>query len=214
MHRNAYISPGAESVIHRLPAGLKFAVTICLVVAISLTPIDRAALLIIPTAMLLVAMIISRVPTVAFLKRLLLREPFVLGGALMALFTPAPRGGPELFGFLMLRCTLGLATLILFSAITPFNDMLLLFRRLRVPQLLVTTLALMHRYLFVLGEESARMKRARASRTFVPARGLAWRTGSTIVAQLFLRASMRADRIYAAMCARGWGATEPLKSRS
>jgi cobalt/nickel transport system permease protein len=214
MHRNACISPKAESVIHRLPAGLKFAVTICLVVAISLTPIGRAALLLIPAAMLLGAMIISRVPPGPFIKRLLLLEPFVLGVALMALFTPAPRGGPELFGFLMLRCTLGLAAMLLFSAVTPFNDMLLLFRRLRVPQLLVTTLALMHRYLFVLGEESARMKRARASRTFKRGRSLAWRAGSTIVAQLFLRASMRADRIYAAMCARGWGAIERSKSRS
>jgi cobalt/nickel transport system permease protein len=69
-------------------------------------------------------------------------------------------------------------------------------------------LALMHRYLFVLADESARMRRARQSRTFSPRKGLRWHTASTIVAQLFLRASDRADRIYDAMRARGWNADE------
>ena len=64
----------------------------------------------------------------------------------------------------------------------------------------------MHRYLFVLADESARMRRARASRTFTAGRRFRWHTLSTIIAQLFLRASDRADRIYNAMQARGWDA--------
>jgi cobalt/nickel transport system permease protein len=62
----------------------------------------------------------------------------------------------------------------------------------------------MHRYLFVLVDEGERMRRARASRTFVRRRGHQWQTLATIVGQLFVRASERAERIYAAMCARGW----------
>jgi cobalt/nickel transport system permease protein len=137
---------------------------------------------------------------------MLLLEPLVLGVALMALLTPPPQRGWPLFGFLVARSTLALLALLLFSATTPFTDMLALFRRLRVPFLLVTTLALMHRYLFVLADESARMRRARQSRTFTKRRTFQWTTASTIVAQLFLRASTRADRIYDAMSARGWGA--------
>jgi cobalt/nickel transport system permease protein len=97
--------------------------------------------------------------------------------------------------------------------------MLTVLRRLRVPPLLVTTLALMHRYLFVLVEESERMRRARASRTFRhsghpgpskrsglwgPGRRIHWHVLGSVVGQLFLRASERAERIYDAMCARGW----------
>jgi cobalt/nickel transport system permease protein len=66
----------------------------------------------------------------------------------------------------------------------------------------------MHRYLFVLAEESARMRRARQSRTFTPRRRLHWQTLSSIIAQLFLRATDRADRIYDAMRSRGWNAGE------
>jgi cobalt/nickel transport system permease protein len=73
-----------------------------------------------------------------------------------------------------------------------------------VPGLLVTTLALMHRYLFVLANEMERMRRARLSRTFTRRRRVRWQTLATVVGQLFVRASERAERIYDAMCARGW----------
>src|SRR5581483_4777434 len=60
------------------------------------------------------------------------------------------------------------------------------------------------RYLFVLLDESERMRRARLSRTFTRNRKFQWRAMSTVVGQLFVRASERAERIYDAMCARGW----------
>jgi energy-coupling factor transporter transmembrane protein EcfT len=48
------------------------------------------------------------------------------------------------------------------------------------------------------------MQRARASRTYSRKRRLAWHTLTTIVGQLFIRSTERAERIYLAMCARGW----------
>jgi cobalt/nickel transport system permease protein len=77
-------------------------------------------------------------------------------------------------------------------------------RRLRLPKLLVTTLALMYRYLFLLTDEAQRMQRARAARTFRVDRARSWRAAATMVAQLFVRSTERAERIYAAMLARGW----------
>ncbi len=63
---------------------------------------------------------------------------------------------------------------------------------------------LMHRYLFVLGHEAHRMNRARACRTFRNTRRFQWQSLSTVIGQLFIRSADRADRVYAAMCARGW----------
>jgi energy-coupling factor transporter transmembrane protein EcfT len=42
------------------------------------------------------------------------------------------------------------------------------------------------------------------SRTFTRRRRVRWQTLATVVGQLFVRASERAERIYDAMCARGW----------
>jgi cobalt/nickel transport system permease protein len=128
-------------------------------------------------------------------------ELFVVGVALMALLQP---NGLRLMGVLVFRCTLCLLTMLLLSSTTPFSEIVRILRAARVPALLTTTLTLMYRYLFVLTDEAQRMKRARMSRSFLPDRSRQWRTLGTIISQLFIRASERAERIYSAMCARGW----------
>lgn len=189
-----------DSPIHRLPAGLKLAGTIGLLLAIVLPPrahwIHAAA-----GAVLLAALSISRIPPAFALRRILFLEPFILGVAVLALFQP---GGPVLFASLILKGTLCLLAMVLLSNTTPFSKILGVLRAIRVPGLLITTLALMYRYLFVLMDESQRMQRARRSRTFSAGRTRNWRSLSTVIGQLFVRASERAERIYAAMCARGW----------
>jgi cobalt/nickel transport system permease protein len=112
--------------------------------------------------------------------------------------------GLKLFLLLLARCTICLFTMTLLSQTTPFADILHILRKIHVPALLITTLTLMHRYLFVLADESARMRRARNCRTFTPQKKFAWKTLSTVIIQLFLRATERAQRIYDAMRARGW----------
>ena len=82
--------------------------------------------------------------------------------------------------------------------------MLEALRKVRVPSLLITVLALMYRYLFVLADEAERLRRARRSRTFVGPRRWEWQSLSTVMAQLFIRSLERAERVYAAMCSRGW----------
>ena len=62
----------------------------------------------------------------------------------------------------------------------------------------------MYRYLFVLIDEAERMQRARRSRTFTSERSHVWKSLAALVGQLFVRSTERAERIYAAMCARGW----------
>jgi len=134
-------------------------------------------------------------------RRVLLLEPLVLGVSGLMLFQP---GGGRLFALVMLKANLCLLTTILLSNTTPFPDVVRVLRRWRAPWLFVTTLTLMHRYLFVLRDEAERMRRARVSRTFTRGRRFQWLALSSVLGQLFVRASERAERIYSAMCARGW----------
>ncbi|MBI4580545.1 MAG: cobalt ECF transporter T component CbiQ [Planctomycetes bacterium] len=187
--------------IHRLPAGAKLAAAAALVMLVLLLPATNPFTLLFPAAFLVAVAALSRIPPAFLLRRLILLEPFVLGVALLALFQP---GGWRLMLLLIARCTLCLLAMILLSNTTPFAELLRVLKSLHVPGLLISTLALMYRYLFVLLDEGQRMKRARASRTFAPKRRREWRTLATVVSQLFVRASERAERVYAAMCARGW----------
>jgi len=191
----------SNSSIHRLPAWGKLTAALVLIVLIIVCPQDRWLLLAVPTAVLVAVAGLSRVPPMFLLKRLLFLELFVLGVAVMALLGP---GGWRMMLILVVRCTLCLLTMILLSNTTPFAELLRVLQRVRVPALMITTLALMYRYLFVLVDEAQRMKRARTSRTFTAGRSWQWRTLATIISQLFVRASERAERVYAAMCARGW----------
>ncbi|MFZ1055210.1 MAG: CbiQ family ECF transporter T component [Opitutaceae bacterium] len=174
--------------------------SLALIVAITLTPGTRPVWFAAEAALLLAGMALARVSAAAVARRLLILSPFVAGAAFAAAFGA---GGTD-WRILALRSGLCLVTVILLSQTTSFSELLGFFRAAHVPSLLITTLALMHRYIFVLAEESARMGRARASRTFNRSRPFAWVAAASVVGQLFIRASERAERVYDAMCARGW----------
>lgn len=187
--------------MHRLPAGLKLGVALVIIVGTVLMPVQGHAWFIGVASLLVLTTLLSRLPLLFVLKRLLVLSPFVLGVVVVNAFQPAGRAN---WLGVAVKSGLCLLTVILVSNTTPFSQILRVLKSIRVPALLITTIALMHRYLFVLMDEAERMRRARASRTFTHGRRFHWRTLATVVGQLFIRASERAERIYDAMCARGW----------
>ena len=186
--------------MHRAPPAAKVLGLVAFVTVVALSP-PRFGLYAAVATLLLVVAGLSRVPPGFLLRKLLLLEPFVLGIVFMTLFQP---DGPHRFAVALTRSTLCLFASVLLAATTPFSDFLAVLRGWRLPPLMVTTIALAYRYLFVLADEALRMGRARDARTFAPSRASKWRTLSTVIAQLFVRSTDRAERIHAAMCARGW----------
>lgn len=166
-----------------------------------LLPRRPDVLYLIPAAALLVLWPLCRMPLAYALRRLLVAEFFILGIALMAVVAPA---AAPIFLSTLLKSNLCVFTMLLLTWTTPFQDVLQELRAWHFPSVMLTTLALMYRYLPVLAEESRRMGRARASRTFSRRRSAAWQNLSLIIGRLFVRSADRAERIYLAMCARGW----------
>ena len=190
-----------ESWLERQPAGPKFAAMLVLVLGTAVLPVAwwwwHAAV----AGVLLLALAAGRVSVVKLLVRLLWFAPFVAGAAFAA--SRSGGAGPG-WGAVALRGGLCLATAVVFGAVPPLAALPAVLRRAGMPVLLVSTLALMQRYLFVLADEAQRMQRARASRTLAAPRRFAWAMPGEVVGRLFVRASERAERIYLAMCARGW----------
>lgn len=189
------------SPVHRLPAVAKMALVVAVVCTVVLLPRGAWMAYAICAAALVVVAALSRVPARHLAGRLLLLEPFVLGVAALSALQP---GGGAIFAAMLVRSTLCLFVMVLLASTTRFTDLLVALWRLRVPALLVTSLALMYRYLSLLVDETGRLQRARRSRTFEGGRAFAWRSSATVAAHLFVRTSERAERIYDAMCARGW----------
>jgi cobalt/nickel transport system permease protein len=190
-----------DSPLHRVSAGYKAAIAMLLLSLIAVLPPSTFWW---PSAIgvvLATALAASRVPVAFVAKRLLLLEPFVLAVGGLALLQ---HDGTERFLWITIRSTLSLVAVILLSSTTPFHELLAVLRRLRVPAVLVSTLTMMYRYLFILSDELQRKSRARQSRSFTARRSRGWRLPASALGQLFLRSMDRADRIYQAMTARGW----------
>lgn len=196
-HRHARL----DTIIHRTPAELKLSGGLLMIALTVLIPTTIPGWFAFAFAFLALIFVLSRIPLLFLVKRLMLLAPFVLGVVALNAFRPEHRAD---WPWLMARSAICLFTVILVSNTTPFSEMLRVLSRIRVPGLLVITMALMHRYLFVLVEEAQRMNRARASRTFLVQQRWQWPVLATVAGQLFIRASERAERIYAAMCARGF----------
>jgi cobalt/nickel transport system permease protein len=135
------------------------------------------------------------------IRRLLVAEVFIIGIALLSLVRPA---ATPIFLSALLKSNLCVLAMLLLIWTTPFQEILHELRAWHLPSVMLTTLALMYRYLPVLGEETRRMSRARASRSFSTRRRLTWQNLGLVLSQLFIRSADRAERIYLAMCARGW----------
>jgi cobalt/nickel transport system permease protein len=187
--------------ISRLPAGFKLALALGLIIGTVLMPPQIYGWFIAVSLLLILAIFCAGLSWVYLLKRLLWLSPFVLVVAVTNMFQSVTRIPWQAVA---LKSGLSLVTIIVLVNTTSFSAILRTLQAVRVPGLLVTTMVLMQRYLFVLSDEAMRMRRARASRTFSQGRRFQWKVLASVVGQLFIRASDRAERIYDAMCARGW----------
>lgn len=192
---------GARGALTGLPARVKLFAVVILVVGIVLLPRRPTPLYLVPALLLLASWFFTRMPVWYALRRLLMAEFFIVAIISLSLLNPAT--APVALSALI-KSNLCFLAMLLLTWTTPFHELLNELRQWRVPTVMLTTLALMYRYLPVLGEESRRMQRARASRTYSRGQRLAWSSVTTIIGQLFVRTAERAERIYLAMCARGW----------
>jgi cobalt/nickel transport system permease protein len=206
-----------DSFAHRRDARLKLMLALAAVVApVSVPPawsVDVAGFAFKPAWATVAAIALSTVviyvasglPIGYLLRRVAGFSVFAL---LLTLPVPLARGweaGLEPAALLLARSLTAFAVMTTLVCTTPAPALLAAMQRLRVPSLLVSIASFMYRYLFVLAGELEKMKRAKLARTFRADRRGDWKLLPRFIAVLFARAFERAERVYAAMCARGWG---------
>jgi len=217
-----------DSLIHLLDPRVKFVLALAFILTCALTPAGAWPIYVLLFATILAIEILSTLGVGYVLKRAVLAFPFVLSALPIIFTTPGAVwlelgiGSWELtislpglvrFLSIALKSWLSVQAAIVLAASTPFPELLVAMRAVRIPRLLVAIFGLMWRYLFVLADEALRLKRARAARSGrsgqpgIKAGGdLAWRARVTggMAGNLFLRAFERSDRIYLAMVSRGY----------
>lgn len=151
-------------------------------------------------------------PVAPILKRILLIEPFIIGiGILNPLFDhqvmvvggiTMSRGWVTFFS-IFIKCGLTVTAALLLIATTGMDKLAAALRILKIPRLFVLQLLLTYRYISVLMEEVARMLTAYSLRA-PGQKGIHRGVWGSLAGQLILRTYERAQRVYQAMCLRGF----------
>src|SRR5512138_2649184 len=142
--------PKPGNVLRRITPRVKLAATLLVVTGTVLLPRRSDMLYWIPTALLACAWAISGAPVMHVARRMLIAQLFIVSVGLLSLFTPSAL--PALVGTLV-KSNLCVFAMVLLTWTTPFEQLLQEMRRWRLPPVMLTTLALMYRYLPVLTEE-------------------------------------------------------------
>lgn len=217
-----------NSPIHRLDPRVKLVLALAFILTASLTPPAAWPTYILLFSIVLSLEVLSELGVVYVLKRAALAFPFMMaalpliftiqGTPLFALevgpWTLTPSlAGLERFASIAFKSWVSVQATIILAASTPFPDLLVAMRAIKVPRLLVAIFGLLWRYLFVLADEALRLTRARAARSgqsnlpgLKTGGSIFWRARVTggMAGSLFLRAIERSDRIYMAMVSRGY----------
>lgn len=216
----------AESPIHSLAPNVKVVITILFILSNALLPDGHWFGFGISWLAILLLNIAAQLGWGFTLKRSFIALPFALA-AITAIFAlpgetlasfkflfwhlVATDIGLLRFFSIVVRSWLSVQVAILLVTTTQFPDLIHALEHLRLPRMLVTVIAFLYRYIFVLSDEVLRLLRARQARsaTLPDQRGggnLFWRAriAGNMVGQLFLRSYERSDRIYNAMLARGY----------
>jgi len=198
----------SKSICHRLPPRLKLLLSVgAIAVGMAIPPAHwpaHGALL----CVLFAALSLARIPFGFVARRL---AGFLVLALMFAVSVPLSQGfrsGGEIGAGIVLRGTESFLSGLWLVNVIPFDQLLATLRRIGMPAILLAILAFMYRFLFVLWDELDTMRAARRARSF-DGRGMLfrWRTAAQMIGMLLIRALGRSERVYGAMCARGWDGT-------
>jgi cobalt/nickel transport system permease protein len=156
---------------------------------------------------------VGRIPAAVVLRKLLVAAPFAVA---VGLFNPfldaapmgevagfAVTGGWLSFASILLRFALTVSAALVLVACTGMDRLCAGLARLGLPRVFVVQLLFLHRYLFAIADEGARMLRGLELRAAGRPK-LRLRVYGSLVGHLLVRSMARAERVYQAMLARGF----------
>lgn len=209
-----------RSLIHQIEPRIKIIVFFTYILCVVLTSPRQTAQFLAYFVLIFAVAIISCVSLFYILKHSLIIIPFA---ALTAIFIPFFKEGKIAGSYnlgifeltltynglwilwgVLIKSWLSVLAMIILSSTTKFADLLKGAEKLYIPRIFLMMLSFMYRYIFVLIGEAMRMRRAWESRYFGGRIIAQVKVFANFIAMLFIRAFERGERVYIAMCSRGF----------
>ena len=194
-----------DSPLHRRDARGKILSVLLFLVAVSSTP-PSSPVAFVPASFLVVfGLVVSGLPILELLSRACVIVPF---STFFGFVSWLENGNALFAGALVARSYVSALAVVLLMGVTPLPELFGGLRGLGVPAVLVMVLQSLVRYLHVIVDHGARMRRAALCRDagVIPRRNRQslWRRASGALAVLFGRSYARAEGVHRAMVARGF----------
>lgn len=197
------IYAGLDTPLHRLDAKIKTIFLITFLLLIILSPIRWIMLFLIYGLATIALIYFSRVPMKFIFKRIFEIMPFIVIITFSSLFRER---GYLLFLNCMVKATLAMLLILVISSTTRFVHLLKALEQLKMPKLFIHLLSFMYRYSFLLEDQFLRTRRSYESRNINGKNNFKKvKILSNILGTVFIHTYERAERVYLAMCARGYG---------
>lgn len=202
-----------DSPAHRLDARAKAVATLAFIVVVMSFPRREVSALVPFLLYPVVLTSVSRIPIGEIFRKMLVASPFaVFVGMFNPLLDRQPAavvgtivisGGWLSFASILLRFVLTVWAALALVGCTGIYRLVAGLERLGLPRVFAVQLLFLYRYLFVIADEGARMKRGVDARAGGK-KALTLRVYGSLIGHLLLRSMDRAERVHRAMLARGY----------
>lgn len=202
--KHAFIDTYADldTPVHRLEPRVKVVGAVVFLFTIILTPITCKVYFLFYALAVFFLIHLSKIPPYFIFKRLANIFPFIIIVSVSMLFR---RHGYVLFIGCLIKSGLATLLMLLISSTTKFSQLLDALKRLGMPVLFISLFSFMYRYSFLLEDQILRSMRAYESRSTGKLNNRAKvKIFGNILGTIFIRTYERAERVYLAMCARGY----------
>lgn len=189
--------------IHKIDSAIKIIVTIIYVIKIlsikQFTILNITCIVLYP----LILFIIGKVQIKFILKKVIYVFPIILGLSVINLIIDFSYSEIYFSVLLLFKCTFALVGALLLIVTTGINNLAFGLKKLKIPNILIMQILMLHRYVILMMEECYKVKSAYELRT-LGEKSMIMKDYVQIVGQMFLKTLDISENVYEAMKLRGF----------
>ncbi|WP_293983632.1 energy-coupling factor transporter transmembrane protein EcfT [uncultured Clostridium sp.] len=192
-----------HTILHRIDSSIKIIVTIIYVIKVlsmkQFTISDIACIVLYP----LILFKLGKVPVKFIFKKVLFVLPIIIGLSAINLIIDFSYLEIYFSVLLIFKCTFALVGALLLIATTGINNLAFGLKKLKIPNILIMQILMLHRYIILMMEECYRVKSAYELRT-LGEKSMTMKDYGQIIGQMLLKTIDRSEKVYEAMKLRGF----------
>ena len=191
------------TMIHKIDSSIKIIVTIIYVIKVlsikQFIISDIISIVLYP----LILFKFGKVPVKFILKKVLFIVPLILGLSVINLIIDFSYSEIYFSVLLLFKCIFTLVGALLLIVTTGINNLAFGLKKLKIPNILIMQILMLHRYIILMMEECYRVKSAYELRT-LGEKSMTMKDYGRIIGQMLLKTIDKSEKVYEAMKLRGF----------